>query len=435
MKRFGILAALTLAVMALSCAHAETLPTARPLTTKTPVLTAAPEVTPAPQTGTDDAGDVQPEAVQEPDAAVTEPIGDLLARAAVATPEPEDGIVSIKLTAVGDCTFGGDVRRGYNKPFDKLGEEKGIDYFFDKVRTVFQNDDLTIVNLEGPLTTAKKGKSSTYVFKADPKYIGILSGSSVELANLANNHAYDYYDEGADETKALLTDAGIQYSGFEDVAYFEVNGVRIASVGYSQWRYDTSDMVKAIEEARPNCDILIFSVHWGVEGRETHSKAQQKQAHALIDAGADIVIGTHSHTYGGVELYNGKYIIYSLGNFCFAGNPDPYKRETYIFQEVLNFDTATGEVSDGGISIIPAKISGAEDTNDYQPYMLEGEAGKALLDKIEDVSEIAFSEIKWLPESYEAIYGLYGMSMPALGETPEPTASPTPRPENLVTVG
>ena len=125
----------------------------------------------------------------------------------------------------------------------------------------------------------------------------------------------------------------------------------------------------------------------------------------MIDAGADLVIGNHSHVYGGLEMYKGKYIIYSLGNFCFGGNSNPDDKNCTIFQQRFVL-AADGTVSDGGISIIPAMISSTSRTNDYSPRIQGVETGVELLSRIIAVSRVNAEQAIWMPDSYEVQAGL-----------------------------
>ena len=309
--------------------------------------------------------------------------------AATAGPSATWAPTQIVLTAVGDCTLGGDYNSGYYKSFRGYVNRNGYDYFLEKVRPLFQQDDLTIVNLEGPLTTSKEKRSGRrYNFKGDPEYIQILSGSSVEIANVANNHALDFGEEGFEETCRVVKAAGIGCSGFSEVYNTVVKGVRVCSIGFTRWAYDQEQVVKAVTMARPNCDLLLVSMHWGDEGHHEPSQEQISMGHAIIDAGADIVIGTHSHVYGAIEQYKDKYVIYSLGNFCFGGNRNPVEKDTIIFQQIFNIDS-NGNVTEGGIDVIPARVSGSDKRNDYQPYIMEDEARAAkLLNKVMNISNL-----------------------------------------------
>ena len=311
-------------------------------------------------------------------------------------PEEELDVIPITITAVGDCTLGGDIPSGNYRNFEDYAKQYGPDYFFENVRGLFEQDDLTIVNLEGPLTNSEDIRSGrTFNFRGHPEYVQILSGSSVEIANVANNHALDFGQTGLDETAQVLTSAGIGVSGFKRVYTTEIKEIKVCSVGFTEWAYSEDQIVRAIQSVRDDCDLLIVSVHWGEEKEYEPLRSQRELGRAMVDAGADIIIGNHSHVYGGVEKYNGKYIIYSLGNFCFGGNSNPSDKNCTIFQQTFNVGK-DGTVEDGGINIIPARVSGSNDTNDFQPYILSGDAAAKQLSRIASVSSVKQDELKWM---------------------------------------
>ncbi|MCQ2437863.1 MAG: CapA family protein [Clostridia bacterium] len=317
-----------------------------------------------------------------------------------ATPEPVSSDRTVTITAAGDCTLGGDVPSGNNRNFIRYYDNYGPDYFFANVRALFEEDDLTIINLEGPLTTSTdKAHDRTFNFRGDPSYVNILTGSSIEICNIANNHALDYGKKGMNETIDVLRNAGIGVSGFTTLYDTVVNGVRVRSVGFTEWRYSKSDMVKAVRYAKQDCDILIVSMHWGEERVYTQTATQKNLGHALIDAGADVILGTHPHVYGGVEQYNGKYIVYSLGNFCFGGNKNPRDKDCLIFRQTF-IVSDDGTVSDGGIDLIPASVSGSDSTNTYQPRIQNDDRGKRLLCKVAGVSPSNLPTLNWSRDSF-----------------------------------
>ena len=296
--------------------------------------------------------------------------------------------VSILISAAGDCTLGGQEGAPGYRNFKKTLEAEGYDYFFANVRSIFTEDDITIVNLEGPLTTSKtKRKGRTFNFKGAPEYVQILSGSSVEVCNLANNHILDYTETGAKETAKVLRDANIGFCGYGLVHYAEIKGLKIAFLGFTQWNDSQAEAEKLVKQIRPECDILIVSFHWGQELNYKVTKKQRNLGRAMVDAGADLVLGHHSHVIGGVEQYKGKYIVYSLGNFCFGGKRNPKDKDTYIFQQRLIVDTE-GQVTDGGVRIIPCIITSKSKTNNFQPTPLSGSDAQRVLAKVKKYSSV-----------------------------------------------
>ena len=307
---------------------------------------------------------------------------------------------TITITAVGDCTLGGNVPSGGDDRFDKYVERHGYDYFFENVRHIFENDDLTIVNLEGPLTKSSAMRENrTFNFRGKTSYVNILSGSSVEICNVANNHSKDFGTKGLSETAEVLGNAGIGCSGYEKIYTTTVKDVKVCSLGFTQWDYSANDIKKACQKAKKNCDLLIVSVHWGEEKNFKATSLQKELGRAAIDGGADVVLGHHSHVIGGVDKYKGKYIVYSLGNFCFGGNGNPDDQRTLIFQQTFEI-AEDGSIADAGINIIPAAISSTASKNNFQPMILSGEKGEAVLKKIAQYSSLSMSDTKWMGDSY-----------------------------------
>ncbi len=349
-----------------------------------------------------------PEPVYEPEVTL-EPM-DAIQPEATLEPQPQ----TITITAVGDCTLGGNVPSGGDHRFDGYVEKYGYDYFFKKVKNIFEADDLTIINLEGPLTTSNAMRENRqFNFRGKTAYTKILTGSSVEICNVANNHAYDFGKAGLIETAKVLDAAGVGCSGFDKSYTTTVKGVKITSLGFTQWDYTAKQVESACKKAKKNCDILIVSVHWGIENAYTHTDLQRKLGEAAIDGGADVVLGHHPHVYGGVDKYKGKYIVYSLGNFCFGGNGNPKDYNTLIFQQTFNV-SPDGEVTDGGINIIPASVSSTDSKNNFQPVVLGEKKGEALLKKVAQYSSLSMTKTLWMEDSY----------MAKLGYVEEPAAEP-----------
>ena len=317
---------------------------------------------------------------------------------------PEEPVL-ITISAVGDCTLGGDAPHGGEARFDQYVKKYGYDYFFAKVRAVFEADDLTIVNLEGPLTNRTKPRAhKTYTFKGKPSYVKILSGSSVEICNVANNHALDYDVAGLKDTATVLAKAGIGVSGFGKVYTTTVRGVRVSSMGFTRWQYTAKDVYKQVKAARANCDLLIVCMHWGDEGVYKASKEQRLMGRAAIEAGADVVLGSHPHVFGGIEKYKGKYIVYSLSNFCFGGNGNPSDKRTLIFRQ--RFAVSSKGVEDAGIDIVPTAVTLKRGGNDFQPAPMNMQRAKLLLKAIAKYSKLNGGTIKWMEGSYLVKKGL-----------------------------
>ena len=315
-----------------------------------------------------------------------------------ATPEPDS--MSFTLTAVGDCTLATDVTTPQEGSFESMVEQLGGDYgyFFRNVADIFAADDLTMVNFEGTLSNRGERQEKTFAFRGSPDYVNILTSSSVEAASLANNHSSDYGKVSLTDTAAALTNAGILAFNGTSIATTMINGVKIALVGINALNSDDAAMLEeCVRRAKINgAQIVILYVHWGEEKEIEPNEEQTELAHAAIDAGADLVLGSHPHVLQGVEKYKGRYIVYSLGNFCFGGNTDPADKDTVIVRATISVDESGTYVDNDGISFIPCKISSTDEYNNYQPTPAEGEERDRIIEKInERTSMIAPLNLKF----------------------------------------
>ncbi len=303
--------------------------------------------------------------------------------------EQEAEPVSITISAAGDCTLGTDENFNASTSLNAYYDSNGPAYFFQNVKSIFDADDLTIVNMEGTLTESTSRQDKTYAFKGPAEYTQILTDGGVEAANLANNHSRDYGEQSYTDTIAALDAAGITSFGYDRTAVMDVNGVKVGLVG----TYELADgmgcedemisNIKAVEEQ--GAQIVIVSFHWGLEKENYPTENQVNLAHSAIDNGADLVLGHHPHVLEGIEVYNGKNIVYSLGNFCFGGNSNPSDKDTMIFQQT--FTVQNGElVEDNVTNIIPCSISSESGRNNYQPTPLEGDEADRVRGRIEEYS-------------------------------------------------
>lgn len=302
------------------------------------------------------------------------------------TTKRKNKTVSFTISAVGDCTFGTDENFAYEGSMPAKYDEVGdFNYFFENVKSVFEEDDLTIVNFEGTLTDSTTREDKQFAFKADKSYAEILTDGFVEAANLANNHSKDYGEQSYNDTMDALDEAGITNFGYDRVAIKKVKGIKVGLVG----TYVLADglgvkdsMEKNIQDLKDEgAQVIIASFHWGEEKAEYPNDVQVELAHAAIDAGADLVLGHHPHVLQGIEQYKGKNIVYSLGNFCFGGNMYPSDMDTMIFQQT--FTLKGGKLQEDNVTnIIPCSISSVEDYNNYQPTPAAGEKETEILNKI-----------------------------------------------------
>lgn len=306
-----------------------------------------------------------------------------------ANPLAGSGQVQVTISAAGDCTLGTDEHFDKSTSLPAMYQAKGADWFFAGVKDIFAADDLTLVNLEGTFTTSTARADKTYAFKADPEYAGILTAGSVEAVNVANNHSRDYGEQSYTDTVGAVEAAGIAASGYDKVAVVEKNGVKIGMTGLSilSGMEGKEEQLKTnIESLRAQgANLIITSFHWGIEKENTPTSDQIAMAHAAIDAGSDLVLGHHPHVLQGIEVYKGKYICYSLGNFCFGGNKNPKDKDTMIFQQTFTFVDGALQ-TDGNVKIIPCSLSSVSDRNDYQPTPVSGSEAERINTRIEEFS-------------------------------------------------
>lgn len=238
---------------------------------------------------------------------------------------------------------------------------------------LIQQSDLSVINIEAPLTDQGYPADKTVAMKSPPDTASELARIGLDVATVANNHAMDFGIDGMRQNKKMLSDHGVLCVGtgenLDDAqkpAFVEKNGINVGFLSFSSTlaigtgagpnrpgmapiRVQTSYMldasiceeqpgtapyvvtrvigeelqraVRVVKEAKQQCDTLVVALHWGVpEGWVTPAQGwladyQQPLGHALIDAGADALIGTHPHVIHGIEIYNEKPILYCLGNF------------------------------------------------------------------------------------------------------------------------
>jgi len=284
---------------------------------------------------------------------------------------PKDEETSITISAIGDVTLGQDERFLYAGSFDQYYKLKGPKYFFSRVRKILSEDELTIANLEGTLTeaTEKPDKSrqgnQAFFFKGNPYYTAILKDGSIEAVNLANNHCMDFLNKGFTDTIATLDHAGITSFGDKKVTVYEKNGVKIGLIGVNtlgplEEGVNTKNLMtelKAnIQALKESTSLIIVSFHWGTENKYYPTQEQRKLGRFAVDQGADLVLGHHPHVIQPYEVYKGKCIVYSLGNFVFGGNSNPWYKYTEIFRQQYSF--VNGKLVEiSSPLIIPCRLS------------------------------------------------------------------------------
>jgi poly-gamma-glutamate synthesis protein (capsule biosynthesis protein) len=221
----------------------------------------------------------------------------------------------------------------------------GYGYAWSGLDGLFKRDDLTVINLECAISNLGSAVPKQFNFRCDPGAIPSMRKAGVEVANLGNNHGYDYGPDALVDSRKNLRQGGIAPVGAGkdseqalEPATFEINGWKIAVIGLDQVvdpfpeavatedkpgtaaGHDVDLMVRAIRAAAKEADIVIVSIHWGVE-LDTQPRAEQvEQAERFIDAGADVIFGHHSHRLQPMGRYKGRPIFWGLGNFVWPNH-------------------------------------------------------------------------------------------------------------------
>ncbi|MEA2088830.1 MAG: AmmeMemoRadiSam system protein B [Patescibacteria group bacterium] len=231
----------------------------------------------------------------------------------------------IKMLFFGDFMLDRYIKKHFvNNDYGKIFENVLKD---DK--NFFNNFDIIGANLEGTITNYGKHypPELPYDFAFLPEAIGEFKKYNFNYFNLANNHILDQGNRGVEETKANLDLLNFYYSGCKDkninkdcsFTIIKVGDKKIGLAGFNMvyGKFDKDKASKIINDLSDIVDFVVINIHWGIEYQHKFTKIQQTTAHNLIDAGADVIIGHHSHVVQGIEIYKKKKIFYSLGNFIF----------------------------------------------------------------------------------------------------------------------
>jgi len=222
--------------------------------------------------------------------------------------------------------FAGDMM--FDRTVRLKAEEKGYEYLFSCITEYLSGFDAVIANLEGPITEydsqsigTKPGQAGNTTFTFAPTVADLLFKNNITIVNVGNNHSLDFGYRGATTTRAYLSRAGVDYFGSPGAAQSTtttIGGFRISFVNFNQFLglNDPARTIIAIQNVRPDSDYVFVYTHWGDEYTAA-TEYQKATARAFVDAGADMVIGSHPHVLQEHALYKGKHIFYSLGNFIF----------------------------------------------------------------------------------------------------------------------
>lgn len=256
--------------------------------------------------------------------------------------QPESEAVSVETTLLfaGDVLISSRIQNYYNaEGITRIASEELLQEM--------KNADVFMLNNEFPFSNrGTPMEDKQFTFQCEPQYVSVLKELGVDIVSLANNHTLDYGREALSDTFETLDKAGILYAGAgetreraEQVQIVEVNGKKFGFIAASRvipvtdWdvrnrtpgmftAYDDTRLTEVVTEAEKECDFVTVFLHWGIEYEEYPQEYQRTIAKNCFQAGADAVIGAHTHCLQGIEFMDGKPVYYSLGNYIFADSVD-----------------------------------------------------------------------------------------------------------------
>ena len=286
-------------------------------------------------------------------------------------------IQTVTISAAGDIALGTLQTHGYEGSLREMAEENGTAYFLQNVRHVFEADDMTLVNFEAVLTDSTESRTDQeFLIRGEPAWIAALPEGSVEAVGFSNNHDWDYLQRGWDDTVAAFESAGLVWSAEDHYGYYTTaDGITIGMVSVNKLnRLDEAreTLHRGITAVREEgVDLVIAYIHTGVEMQYYPQDYEVQMDHDCIDWGADLVLNTHTHCLRGIEQYEGRFICYGLGNFCFGANRNPSDKDTMIYQQTWTFVDGVLQ-PDIDVHVEPCSISSTPGRNDYCPTTLTG---------------------------------------------------------------
>ncbi len=308
--------------------------------------------------------------------------------------------VQIVVSFTGDCTLGctPDQRMNPRTSFEGYVAREGMAYPFAEVREIFENDDLTVINLESVFQDDDSCRADkTYNFRAPQSYAEMLPLGGVDAVSFANNHTMDYSAKGFLSTLEALEKVNIPWFGASETAcstyIFEKDGVKIGFVSTyisDYFRTEGKLVTKCFDELNAaGCNLIVGCIHGGVEYDTLHDEAMERTANGFIRRGADVVICHHPHTLQGIRVENGRTTLWSLGNFVFGGNPEIRVNHagesvisTMIAQFTFSFDE-NGKYLGHQLNVIPCHMSGHTGYNDYQPHPVSGQDAERVIQALQ----------------------------------------------------
>lgn len=286
-------------------------------------------------------------------------------------------IQQIPMSSTITICFGGDTMLG--RMTNEMIDATDYAYPWGNIRSLLHATDLNIINLETTLTNSTAIVRKVFNFKATPDKIETVKAGRIDVVNIANNHILDFDVTGLQETIATLDEAHIAHVGAggsinaaRKPTIITRNNIKIGIIGYTDnepnWRAtadkpgvnylkvgDIAQFKQDIASLKGTVDIIIVGYHWGPNMREQPSSAHQAFAHAMIDAGVDIIHGHSAHIFQGIEIYKDKLIMYDTGDLVDDYAVDPKLRNDLSFLFFVTI-TKNGTVAISDIKLIATQI-------------------------------------------------------------------------------
>ncbi len=274
-----------------------------------------------------------------------------------------------KESSSASIVFTGDVM--LDRYIRTVARKIGYTSLLEDSKNILKESDGVVINLEGPITDAPSrsegsviGSRDNYYFTFEPKSIDFLLENNINIIHIGNNHINNFGLEGIVQTQDYLKQHSLEYFGAVNILPEKIvlrktlQGIQFSFVSYNQFSSISGDqIVLTIEKEKEVSDFVVVYTHWGQEYKTTSDQKQKELAHRFIDAGADVIIGSHPHVIQEKEVYKGKTIYYSLGNFIFDQYFDASVRKGLVVKATFDakessivFEEFIADISSQGIT-------------------------------------------------------------------------------------
>ncbi len=295
--------------------------------------------------------------------------------------------ITITFSFLGDCILSSDKSDTRDDTLIETAKYEADTYFFEKAKSYYSSSDFVVANCEFVMSnrtlSAVDKDGTAFWFKSPTSFASILRKGGIDIVTLANNHTYDYSEEGYVDTKAALESEGITWGDLANPVYVEKDGITFGIICTNLFTENyMPTLTPIVEEVIANSDVQIMYFHGGEEYSTEPEEWLVNACHTYADMGVDLIVGSHPHVLRPMENYNGVDIFYSLGNFCYGANRTP-ENQTIVLTETFTF-SYDGTYIGTEETIIPFYVYTGE-TNNWQPAPIEDE------DEINEVLEFMYS--------------------------------------------